>query len=939
MTEIRSTDVAVAATDSARSLERYFEAASGRAGFALWGKARPADSASAVAHPLICHVIDVAVVAEQLVDEVLAKGTVARLFENFGCSAAAARMWLPLIVALHDCGKATPAFQGKWVEGRAHLKAFGFDLNADGARDHGTVGPFFLAPVFESFGIDATGAYRLARAVCAHHGSFPTDAAVPDDRRGVPVSQAIGLDERGRLPIWQLARAELIKSLASVFPLAPEVPSFAESGSREQWAFFSYLAGLTSVADWIGSMAEFFVYEDPPVDLSAYLARSRLRARQALNNVGLRPASATRAAGFEELFGRTPRPLQVLVTELVEKKKPPLCAIVEAPMGEGKTEAAFYFAHALAARGHHDGLYVALPTQATANQMFSRLLSFLERTRTDKTSAILVHGEASFDTRMRDLMRAVYGGSGDDGVGCEGWFLGKKRSLIAPFGAGTIDQALLAVLRTKHSFVRQFGLAGKTVILDEVHAYDAYTSKLLDRLVGWLGAHGTSVILLSATLPSSRRKALLDAYAGRTLPDITPVKYPRVTTVDRDGFQAYALTAGRDAQRMELTWLEDEPLDALSNLVVELGTSLAGGGCLAILRNTVNRAQRTFEALRAAKQAGGLPDDTDLLLLHARFPMDERQENERLLATRLGPPGSEVSRPSRLIVVGTQVLEQSLDVDFDRMFSDLAPVDLLLQRAGRVHRHARPARPAALAVPRLVVIKPAGTADECSLTDVAIVYARYIVRRTLQELETRRTISLPDDIEPLVEAVYSATPQPMAEKLTVEWKDLCETQASETTLAKTRAWPEATITDDPFASFAVPFMEDEPDVAKALRAETRLAEESVSLLCLFGSLNEAFLDPARTMPVDLHASPSAATVRALAGRTVKVSRYEIVQALKNQPVPDAFRDVAVLRDRHPLFFGSEPLRLGLLRLDLSPALGLTIAKDLADVQGDENRVV
>lgn len=933
MTDIRSTDVATAGMDFTRALERYFQAASGRPGFALWGKARPAGNASAAAHPLICHIIDVAVVAQLLVEEVLAKGTVARLLENFGCSAAAARAWLPFIVALHDCGKATPAFQGKWVDGRAYLKAFGFDLNADGARDHGTVGPFFLAPEFERLGIGSTGAYRLARAVSAHHGSFPTDAAVPDDRRGAPASQAIGLDEMGRLPIWKRARADVIEALAKVFPPSTEVPTFAESGNREQWAFFSYLAGLTSVADWIGSMAEFFVYEDPPLDLAAYVARSRLRAREALNHVGLRPAAAPKAAGFEELFGRTARPLQLLVTELVEKKKPPLCAIVEAPMGEGKTEAAFYFAHALAARGYHDGLYVALPTQATANQMFSRLLSFLERTRTDKTSAILVHGEASFDTRMRDLMRAVYGGVGDDSVGCEGWFLGKKRSLIAPFGAGTIDQALLAVLRTKHSFVRQFGLAGKTVILDEVHAYDAYTSKLLDRLVSWLGAHGTSVILLSATLPSSRRKSLLDAYAGRTLPELPPVKYPRVTTIDQDGSQTFALRTARNAQPMELTWLEDEPLDEPSNLVAELSRSLTDGGCLAVLRNTVNRAQRTFEALSAAKQAGRLPIDTELLLLHARFPMDDRQENERRLARKLGPPESATSRPGRLVVVGTQVLEQSLDVDFDRMFSDLAPVDLLLQRAGRVHRHARAARPLTLAVPRLVVIRPGGAADGCSLKDVAIVYAPYIVRRTLQELQSRDAISLPDDIEPLVETVYAAPPAEMGKQLAAEWSELCQTRSNETMQARNRAWPEATIVDDPFISFAVPFTEDDPDVAKALRAETRLADESVSLVCLFGSLDEAFLDVARTQPVDLHVAPSAATVRALAGRTVKVSRSEVVRAVKNEPVPVAFRDVAVLRDRHPLFFGGEPPALGGLRVDLSPELGLTIQKFSADSPG------
>lgn len=911
------------------SIEGYAVAAAGRPGLALWGKAKPLPTFSTIAHPLICHMIDVAVVCEHLVDHVLSPGTRRRFLSSWGCDAASARAWVLLLVALHDFGKATPAFQAKSGEVKEVLQRLGFDVDAVDGRDHGTVGPYFLAPVLEQWGISEGSAYRLARSVCAHHGTFPPDDEVPADAHDPKL--AISRRERGSQPIWSTARGELLAALEQVFPRPTEVPQVREDG-RQTWAFYSMLAGLAAVSDWIGSMAHHFVYEEPPEDVRAYAERARARAATALREVGLRGVDVAPAGSFFELFGRSPRPLQELAERVGNVAEEPMLFLAEAPMGEGKTETAFYLARALEARGIHTGMYVALPTQATANQMFSRLVEYLHRTSTGRTSAILVHGEASLNTRMQRLIRDVHGGSGDDGVACERWFLGKKRALLASYGAGTIDQALLSVLRTKHAFVRQFGLAGKTVVLDEVHAYDAYTSQLLERLVAWLGAHGTSVVLLSATLPAARRKHLVAAYLGKKAVALDATAYPRVSVAHGERVEVLPIGTGRPQQTFSLSWLPDEAPDECDALIAELARSIEQGGCAAILRNTVDRAQRTFLALRRAKDSGRLPPTTELLLVHARFPAEDRARLEERLVNALGP---ESERPTHMIVIGTQVLEQSLDVDFDLMFTDLAPVDLLLQRAGRVHRHGGRMRPHAVQHPRLVVVRPRGDAASCSFETVAQgVYDNYVLRKTLLELEGRDVVQLPRDIELLVEAVYSDVP-PVDGKLLDDWRELAERRQEEELLARKRAWPPPTIPDDPFADLRVPFREDDPEVARALRAATRLGDDSVVVVCLFGSEQRAYLDYERTHLVDLDKDFSPAEVRALAGRSVRLGRRDVVRALQTQEAPRTFCDVAVLARWRALIFDGAPKLLGSTFVDLDPSLGITFRKQDNTLVGDD----
>lgn len=897
---------------SARS---FFDAAGQDMALVLWGKARPGEGARSPAHPLLFHMLDVTSVAALLLDERMPRSTTERLLGAIEGPRDSARAWILFFVALHDLGKASPAFQQKWAPAIPALRALGFDIAPPRDVDHATLGAALLVKELEARGVTHALAKPLARAVAAHHGGFPTDVQTQE--------RNFSSDEKGRALVWSASRRSIVDRLATTLGVASSSPAPRLARERD-WGFFSALAGLTAVADWIGSIETVFRYELPDVSLDEYARRSRERAREALAMVGFRAPAPQTSRTFFDLFGFAPRPLQTSTSKLLASVRAPFCCVVEAPMGEGKTEAALSIAAELGARGEHDGTYFALPTQATANQMFDRLAKFLETTRPGEIVNLqLVHGEAGFSERVRRLLAAVYeDASGEGGLRCERWFLGKKRTLLAPFGAGTIDQALLSVMQTKHAFVRQLGLAGKTVIFDEVHAYDTYTGTLLDRLVAWLGALGATVVILSATLPSSRRKSLLEAYAGRALGDeVEGARYPRISWASAEVAGVESIAAERASIEVQLAWDEDDE-DACIERVRE---QIAEGGGLGIIRNSVRRAQATFRRLLDLEARGALPQGTELLLLHARFPGEERIALEQRLMGKLGRDGA---RPARMIVVGTQVLEQSLDVDFDLLITDVAPVDLLLQRAGRLHRHGGRKRPRGAEKPLVRVVIPKGDPAACDLRSIAGVYEPFFhLRRSLLLLRGRDRVTLPNEIEPLVEAVYDEATEPLSGKLAEECDAFESKRSKHEGIAKTRAWPSPMQRNDPFTAMHDWLEEEDPSVREALRAETRLGEDSIEVVCLFGNEEEAYFDRSKRERVDLRTPLDGAlgrdVVRRLARRTVRVNQKGLVQAIRASGVPAAWKEVSILERRRPLFFDT-PVPVDRFMLELDPELGLVI---------------
>jgi CRISPR-associated endonuclease/helicase Cas3 len=703
-----------------------------------------------------------------------------------------------------------------------------------------------------------------------------------------------------------------------------------------------FLAGITSVADWIGSNKAFFPPATGAVDLAGYTSSAPDRAGHALDALGWTGWTPDNSAplAFGALFPEigAPRPLQIEAERLSPALTEPGLVLIEAPMGEGKTEGALYLADHWTHQTGQQGLYVALPTQATSNQMFERVTTFLARRYPqDRVNLHLLHGQALLSERYEALRRradgvrqeaelgAVYDDDArPDPVVAEAWFAqNKKQALLAPFAVGTIDQGLLAVLQTKHVFVRLFGLAGKTVILDEVHAYDAYMNTLLERLLEWLAALGCSVVLLSATLPAEKRRRLLSAYAGQPLA-LPPVTYPRMSVVSQSRLDVVPI-ATDPARRISIEIQHRGP----GFLTDDLSAAVKDGGCAAVICNTVGRAQEVFMQLCDPLRARGVAVE----LFHARFPFGERLQIEDAVLKRYGKPERQTARPHKSVLVATQVIEQSLDLDFDLLVSEPAPADLILQRAGRLHRHCRDWRPARLTRPQLWLLEPTEVdGDVPRFGRSEFVYARYVLLASYLGLRDRSHIRLPDDVEELVEFVYRAerlvgeTPQWDA-ALAESWQSLRQQQAEDCKAADCYRIRSPHEEDDILEDFCRQLDEDNPDVHRTHQAMTRLAEPTVNLVFLYERDGRLYLHPDGSGPVNLGRKPSLADAKHLLANAVTISHRSCVRHFTAVEPPRPWQDSGLLRFHRPAVLDADcKTPAGDFVLKLDRELGVVIAK-------------
>jgi CRISPR-associated endonuclease/helicase Cas3 len=901
-------------------------------------------------HPVVCHLIDVAAVARHMWVGAFRSRFRISVAENLSLDEDACGRWLAFWCGAHDIGKVAYCFQNRNDARTASLKE---RLRADGFalpswdRPHGTISCAVLAEELASLGddwpeVNKQLAWKVAVAVGGHHGLFPADWG-----------DVVDLLQSAPSPCqWHKARREILGILARWLLPGTKAPQHARPDDQ---SVFMVLAGLTSVADWVGSNQEFF----PPAgnsevangrfDLEGYFVLAQDRAFRALRQLGWldrEPPAARRS--FDDLFrgilAGPPRPLQRAAEVIASSMVRPSLMLFEAPMGEGKTEAAWYVADTWD-RGGSQGTYVALPTMATSNQMFDRVGAFLA-SNAGKKNLLLQHGKAALNDRFEQLRYAAEVYDREDrpsAVVAEGWFAAnKKHGLLAPYGVGTIDQALLAVLQTKHVFVRLFGLAGKCVILDEVHAYDAYMTTLMERLLRWLAALGCPVVLLSATLPRDKRVRLLRAYAGDEMPDPRDADYPRITSVAVGGHADVAHVSadpGR-AKTIALGWLSEK------DLIETLRKSLAHGGCAAVIRNTVGLAQDSFLCLRDALKSDGILVE----LFHARFPFGRRMEIENAVLERFGKCGGAAERDRR-VLVATQVVEQSLDLDFDLMVSDVAPVDLVLQRAGRLHRHGRGPRSDGVKEPRLWLIEPQTDDDQVPIFGVSgVVYSPHVLFRSLLALreksdQARTTIELPGEIDGLINAVYEDTDPP--ESLTgperAFWarsRDDHKTSVSkEEDEAESRRIRKPKHTGALARIVSVPREEDDPDLHPAHQALTRLSRPTVQLICLeTGDVGSFRLihnhSPIRTLVVRKMSAGGAEDVKQVLLGELITSHPGLVRELWGSPQrPKAWEDVGMLCHHHLITFVSGRAEVGNYELLVDNELGLQVVR--TDDQGED----
>ena len=856
-------------------------------------------------HPLILHMLDVAA----CVDAVLARepeSTRSRMAAVFGMTWEDARSWILLIVACHDLGKACPGFQCKWK----NMTDFPLPRIPDTNMNHAFVSQITLAEILRDLGWPDDLADLVADAVGCHHGS----RASPSTLNNLEYNRnAIGKND------WELARKSIVEALFELFE-----PSRVPDKKKLSGPDFMLLSGLTSFADWIGSNEDWFEFGTPEDcdDLQAWFDKRRKCANDALNAIGWgsRTPLSDKKKSFQEVFEFQPRPLQKAVADALVEVTEPAIILIEAPMGEGKTEAAF-FAHLELQRCFgHRGLYVALPTKATGNAMFLRTLKFLRGQGMNRPLDLqLLHGATLLNDTFQDLHAS---GIHDETTGGEvkagEWFTQKKRALLSEYGVGTVDQALLSILPVRHNFVRLWGLANRVVVFDEIHAYDAYTGTLLIHSIRWLLALGSSVVLLSATLPPRFRRKLAELVNDR-LPS-PEQEYPRLTLFQPGSVRQRHFNA--DPERRQTIKLQSISPD-LSGICSALEEHLVNGGMGLALVNTVQRAQdlyQTFpqgEPIEINGQIVGkhLADGTDVYLFHARFPADKRQQREELALENFD---ADSKREGRKILIATQVVEQSLDLDFDVMATDLAPIDLVLQRAGRLWRHKREYRP----MPEPVLIVAGLTGDTPPDFEDPLwwgaVYREDFLIRTWCLLSDKPSLVFPDEIDTLVQEVYEERveiPEFLEKRLN---KALCDGEGG--ALGEEQQAHIAFIGLPNDASWNDPgrfnlYDEDDPDVHRTLKVQTRLGEESVVAIPLY--LEDNF------DPVSI---PNLVQAKQWYLRAVNISRLRVVKNLKKPGVPEGWKKSSLLRNCLPLLLDQEGQCLEDTTVRLDDELGLIYKK-------------
>lgn len=847
-------------------------------------------------HPLILHLLDVAASADAILEREPDK-TRRFMASTLGLPWENSRSWLMLIIACHDLGKACPGFQHKWP---ILLTKTGLPSprSPNMTANHAFVSQIALAELLREYDWPPELADLAADAVGCHHGKRATEGAKDD----AAFELHIGSGERlaAVRNAWIQARQSLFGSLFEVFK-PEQIPGKSTLSGPD----FMFLSGLTSFSDWIGSNEDWFPYgrlEDCD-DLKGWFEKRKGNAEHALNAIGWgyrAPLSQDRKS-FEQTFDFSPRPLQQAVAECLADLSEPSILLIEAPMGEGKTEAAFYAHLDLQRRLGHRGLYIALPTKATGNAMFKRTLDFLRAQGTNRALDMqLIHGGAFFEDTFQNLKIS---GIHDETTGGEiragEWFSYKKRALLSEYGVGTVDQAIMPILPVKHQFVRLWGLANRVVIFDEIHAYDAYTGTLLIQLLRWLLALGSSVVLLSATLPSSIRQKLA-RLVNVSLPE-PDAKYPRLSVFRTSHAVTQKHFEADPARRRSLRLLGIQP--DLPDMHTAIEEHLSAEGMGLALVNTVQRAQDLYclfpngqplerEGQRIGKQ---LPDGTEIYLFHARFPADRRQKREEQTLKTFG--NIREARSGRKILIATQVAEQSLDLDFDLIVTDLAPIDLILQRAGRLWRHERGPRP--LSEPLLIIAGLSG--EEPPLFGRPLwwssVYPEALLLQTWILLHWRTVLTLPDEIDELVQAVYEERvecPGSLQERL-----DRARLAEDGDMMALRNLANRAIIGLPDDASWNQPdifvlFDEDEPGVHRTLMAQTRIGKDSVIAIPLWQS--------------DGHhpdSKPDFDQAKKWFLRSVNLSRTSVVKKLQALGVPEGWKSSTFLRNCFPLLLTSE----------------------------------
>lgn len=749
--------------------------------------------------PLVTHLADTAGIADRLFRDWLSVGQwnvlTCCIDEELAPEERleAVRAFVVAAAALHDIGKASPAFAYKSPPLAASMREHGLVADVDDVNDartlpHGLAGHVLVESWLERRGWTRAQAEPLASIIGGHHGIPPSFSELRQAR----IHRYLGQGT------WREVQREIQDWAATYVSLEDHENALRNA----QWtqAALVIVQGIVITADWIASNAQYF----PLVPKESLLPRRLLgdcllqqkRVDAGWGKVKFSaPWEPVQIDGISDDFLRARfdvpgeamlRPVQREAVRVAQTMPIPGMMIIEDVMGAGKTEAGLLAAEVLSARTDAAGVMMVLPTQAMADAMFHRFIPWMQkvlRAEGAQASVNLMHSKASMNdsftqldtdlVAVRNLEIPAHASdvaidtsaksrASSSAVVVRNPWLFRKKALLADFVVGTVDQLLMVALRTRHLALRHLGVSRKVVVIDEVHACDAFMGVYLERALEWLGAYGVSVVALSATLTPSLRARLLGAYArgaakdGESAADSgspvparrlsrkaalaqtreesgrTELHYPAISYLSSSGIKTASVAKALDSKQVGIKFLQSHQLH---RKVEEL---MKEDGCLLIIRNTVKKAQATYESLKESFGA-------DVRVMHSRFINQHRLQNDVWLRENFGPPDRERTRPKRAIVVATQVAEQSLDIDFDALISDLAPIDLVFQRAGRVHRHDRADRPRLMRVPTCYVldVPPSDESNVEACASIARnIYSPLLLLRTADLLRRRDELGL-----------------------------------------------------------------------------------------------------------------------------------------------------------------------------------------------------
>lgn len=736
--------------------------------FRYWGKAEKDGSRY---HLLPYHCLDVAAVGH-----VLLTGD-ADLRQKFaaitGLEEAVFGGWLVSLLALHDIGKFSESFQNLRPDILEQLQSIS-SIKQYIVR-HDSLGNAYLNLALQSEelsfppGISFYDWQDVVKVIiqpfAGHHGE-PPRTKDNNNLQLRPLNYFSDDDATAAKKFAESVVAMFCTKQGSPYLTASE--EIETAIKKASWL----MAGFVVLCDWIGSNSKWFPFRSDEMSLEEYwLNHAVPQAQKAIREAGISSGIPLKElSGFSGLFPHIsiPSPMQSFVEQCPLGRSQHLF-ILEDVTGSGKTEAALLLATRMMADGCGKGIFVALPTMATSNAMYDRLTKVYRRmfSMESEPSLVLAHGArhlsegflASVAGQQADM-------TGDETASaqCSTWLAdNRKKALLADVGVGTLDQALLAVLPARFQSLRLYGLVGHVLIVDEVHAYDPYMNKLLQNLLAFHAALGGSAILLSATLPTHIRRDFIASFATGSgdsrKPLLQSTDYPLATSYSpKSGIHEAAVEATA-ARRCSVAV---QLIADVNEVVRTIRDAAEKGKCVCWIRNTVHDALAAFDSLSGSVSAD------DLMLFHARFAMGDRLDIEERVTTTFGRSSTALDRHGK-ILVATQVVEQSLDLDFDLLITDLAPMDLLIQRAGRLHRHQRDEQgdplvggPDRRELPFMIVHSPSpdDTADrswyKTAFPKASFVYPSHgCLWLTARLLADRKRLIMPDDARELIESAFT----------------------------------------------------------------------------------------------------------------------------------------------------------------------------------------